>query len=221
MSLNSIDAIETAILDKQAEVDLAEAAYKAELAALRLLLVRTALGLSWLDDRRERLKIARFLYWQANAPVWAVAAGMMMDRLDRDGPFDALEDVFKRKIHLFRKIIGPHSYVTCSGCKKPNCAPITSRNGLPGNPGYKYAKSPICDDCLERKAISARDAVYAAGMQEDFWRQRRIQEAEECERLAAKANLAEHELERLYELLVRKREHDAWNERRSLTEDDR
>lgn len=199
--------IASQIQENRAQIAEIEAAHKAALHAQRQTLIRLSLELWLCRDPAERVKCARLLYWSGDAPVWAIAAGMMATGINMEGPWPVLERRFKGAAHQLRRIVGPHSYLDCRKCGEPKSVPVASRQMLERlskrDTGVPVCGELLCEQCNTDYQSGVAHSFRAAAQHVPQRRQTEILEAQELSRLMMQSGLPDADLERLYELIAK------------------
>ncbi len=209
----SAGAIVEDILADYAEI----AGFEESISATRFRIEQRALDLSRVPDRHERLRAAHTLYWQTEAPSWAIASGLLFDDLSIAENLEKARELTKngrRLQSLMRRMIGSGYSTPCDtqGCDGRHM--LHSRSGLrdfkakvrsPGS--YAQYRRFLCPECVERRSASNEVAAIASMERRKIERALYLKrcaddEAELCG-LKLLSSLSEEQLVRLYELMSR------------------
>lgn len=196
--LNEIDQLNRKLADARQEVQ------------------RRVLALAAIEDKNERLRIVRHLYWyerRVNASALAAALLIDWDAEANRPKHPIVIKNFQRYTSMLRRIVGPIEWVPCSTHDCSEMAPIKSRTKLDdwiafGRPEKRHGFH--CEDCepCPWRPVPAKDwrTVVAEHQANEPLRERQRHERKaaaqaEMAGLVAQTNLDQDGLVRLYELM--------------------
>ncbi len=164
-----------------------------------------ALRLSDIPDRRERVAVARSLYWNFDIPDWAIAAGLLFDNLSGDADLSHLEEATGQALRsTMRRMVGPGWQVPCStpGCSGVHLLYSRSALKIALRKHSSYRSPYLCPECeeMKNKARPTMTAEELAAMEQERSQRREKRKAELAD-LKDRSALSQDELIRLYELM--------------------
>lgn len=182
-----------------------------QLRAAKRDLIKAIISLSFVKDRKLRLRYVRDLYWNQELNANALALALLSDNCEpTDSVIDDIRGKSKHIGYSFRRMIGPGYYVDC---KTDGCSGryyIMSRTAY-HKQDWKHANYGYCDDCsrLRKAETSAKyereNAEYAKRKQEE-----EAQESAELQMLESKMDLSEPEKIRFYEIMSKRMADRGW-----------
>jgi len=142
-----------ALLDERAELEvrISQIADDLQTAALRLAAI---------EDRSERLRIVRHLYWRRpEINVYALCAALLIEwDHDKDAPkrgWDINLRDFMRFSKSLREMVGPYGHRDCATDDCDGTIPINSRTQLYNPSGFR--EEFMCERCVAAQHEAARD----------------------------------------------------------------
>jgi hypothetical protein len=197
--------------DHEALVEIEAALDEVERAERRVIEFKQAavdrvVGLAGLQDRSERLRIVRYLYWtERRVNSNALTAALLLDWSRSGNAGDVDLSKYRRWASKMRQMVGP---LGTRECATPDCderVPVTSRTALEKGTGERY-----CEQCARwpRRPVPCANWAPAVADEEtkraEYQAARRRAEMQarvDLTQLKERANLGEGELVRLYELM--------------------